>query len=217
VFSRLVVVRLLAVLPTFALTALVLAMVPGQGVAMVLRQTLVGGPRAGYLSVLGNSLGLVLWGVASAIGLSQVFAHSPLAYNVLKYAGVAYLSFLALQTLVALRRETGAFNTAGRAATRPFAAVRLGLVTNLTNVKAAVFAVAFIPQFVPRSVSLGVGVATLALVQSLVSTTWYVALVTGVHRATTLLARPRVRRALTAVSAIGLLGLAAALLLTSPR
>lgn len=192
-------------------------MVPGQGMAMVLRQTLTGGARCATWSVVGNASGLLVWGVASSVGLSQVFAHSPLAYNILKYAGVAYLGYLSLSTLVSLRKREGAFTTNGQATTRPVAAYRLGLVTNLTNVKAAVFAVAFIPQFVPRSFPLGVGIVVLALVQSLVSLGWYSALVASVDRAATALSRPGVRRVLTAISAIGLLVLAVVLLSSSPR
>ncbi len=208
---------LLHILPAFALTALVLAMVPGQGVAMVLRQTLVGGARCAYVSVAGNSLGLVIWGLASAVGLSQVFAHSHLAYNVFKFAGVAFLVFLAAQTLVELRQVAGTFDVAGTARVRPLAAFRLGLITNLTNVKAAVFAVAFIPQFVPRDFSLSTGIIALACVQSLVATCWYTALVTLVDRAATVLAQPSVRRWLTGLSAVGLIALATVLLFSSPR
>jgi threonine/homoserine/homoserine lactone efflux protein len=208
---------LLHIIPAFALTALVLAMVPGQGVAMVLRQTMVGGARCAYVSVAGNSVGLVVWGLASAIGLSQVFAHSHLAYNVLKFAGVAFLGFLAVQTLFELRNVAGKFSVEGQARVRPVVAFRLGLITNLTNVKAAVFAVAFIPQFVPRDTSLASGIITLACIQALVATCWYATLVTSVHRAATLLARATVRRWLTGLSAVGLIALATVLLFSSPR
>lgn len=208
---------LLDIIPAFALTALVLAMVPGQGVAMVLRQTMIGGARCAYISVAGNSLGLLIWGVASAIGLSQVFAHSHLAYNILKFAGVAFLCFLAVQTLFELRNNFGKFDDEDQAKVRPLAAFRLGLITNLTNVKAAVFAVAFIPQFVPRDYSLVTGVITLACVQSFVAMCWYGTLVTTVNRASVVLARPRVRRWLTGLSAVGLLALATVLLFSSPR
>lgn len=205
------------IVPAFALTALVLAMVPGQGVAMVLRQALTGGPRCAYISVTGNSTGLIVWGAASAIGLSQVFEHSHLAYDLLKDAGVLYLSALAMQTLLELRKQFGTFDSAGPASVRPAAAFRLGLLTNLTNVKAAVFAVAFIPQFVPRTYSLATGIVLLACVQALVSTFWYFSLVTSIAKAADFLSRPPVRRWLTGVSAAGLLGLAVILLLSSPR
>ena len=210
-------IELLGALPTFALTALLLAIVPGQGVAMILRQCIVGGRRAGFASVAGNSSGLVVWGTASAVGLSQVFAHSQLAYNILKYTGVAFLVFLSAQTLWALRKEYGKFDYNESAKTQIGPAYRLGLFTNLTNAKAAVFAVAFIPQFVPKEFSLGLGIFILACVQATVSTLWYTFLIGAIDRASAVLERPRVRRGLTGFSAAGILFLAFTLLLTSPR
>lgn len=56
-------------MPVFALTALVLAMVPGQGAAMVLRQSILGGARCAYFSVIGHAVGLIVWGATSAVGL----------------------------------------------------------------------------------------------------------------------------------------------------
>ena len=64
-------------------------MAPSQGVAMVLRQTKLGGARSGYCSVLGNTAGPVTWSSASAIGRSQVIAHSRLAHPLLQYVDVA--------------------------------------------------------------------------------------------------------------------------------
>jgi len=208
---------ILQVIPGFALTALFLAMVPGQGVAMILRQTIIGGSRCAYLSVLGNTTGLITWGALSSVGLSTVFAHSHLAFNLLKFTGVAYLSFLSIQTLFELRNDFGKFDYNGTASTNSLAAFRLGLLTNLTNVKAAVFAVAFIPLFVPKNFNLGVGIMVLVVVQSIVSTTWYFSLVAAIDKASVILARPRVRRWLTGISAVGLLTLAIVLLFTTPR
>lgn len=208
---------LLRIIPAFALTALLLAIVPGQGVAMVLRQSLMGGRRAAFYSVLGNSSGLLVWGAASSIGLSAVFAKSHLAFNILKYLGVAFLLGLALQTLIQLKKEFGKFDIDGTAKTSAAAAYRLGLFTNLTNVKAAVFAVAFIPEFVPRHFSLGLGIFILACVQASVSFTWYTFLIMAVDKSAIFLARPRVRRTLTGLSSAGMVLLAIGLLVTKPR
>lgn len=208
---------ILQVIPGFALTALFLAMVPGQGVAMILRQTIIGGSRCAYLSVLGNTTGLLIWGALSSVGLSAVFAHSHFAFNLLKFTGVAYLSFLSIQTLFELRNDFGKFDYNGKASTNSLAAFRLGLFTNLTNVKAAVFAVAFVPLFVPKNFNLGLGIMVLIAVQSIVSTTWYISLVAAIDKASVILARPRVRRWLTGISAVGLLTLAIVLLFTTPR
>lgn len=210
-------VSLLKILPAFIATAFLLALVPGQTVAMILRQAIVGGSKCAYTTLVGTSSALIIWGGASAIGLSQIFARSQNAYNALKYAGVAFLTFLALQTLWSLRQEFGKFDYAGKTMVGFNQAFRLGLITNLTNVKAAVFAVAFIPAFVPADFNLAWGIFLLSIVQALISASWYSFLVHVIGRATTILAKPKVRRALTAFSAIGILFLAATLLLTSPR
>jgi len=210
-------IHLLAVIPAFAATALLLAVVPGQGVAMILRQSLLGGREAAFFSVFGNSTGLIIWGVMSSVGLSAIFAKSHLAFSILKYAGVAFLAGLAVQTLLQLKNEYGKFNLTDKAKTQRFAAYRLGLITNLTNVKAAVFAVAFIPQFVPKSSSLAWGIVILACVQAAVSFSWYSVLILAVDKSSVILQRPRVRKSLTAISAAGIIVLAIGLLFTSPR
>ena len=116
-----------------------------------------------------------------------------------------------------MRNAFGKFDYEGSAKTGVGPAFRLGLITNLTNVKAAVFAVAFIPQFVPKDFNLGWGIFLLSIVQALTSASWYAFLISIIGRATKVLARPKVRRGLTAFSAVGILFLAATLLLTSPR
>lgn len=209
--------QLLRIIPAFALTALLLAIVPGQGVAMVLRQSLIGGRRAAFFSVFGNSSGLLIWGAMSAVGLSAIFAKSHLAFNILKYLGVLFLLGLAIQTLLQLKREFGKFDVDSGAKTNAVAAYRLGLFTNLTNVKAAVFAVAFIPQFVPHHFSLGWGIFLLACVQATVSFSWYSFLIMMVDKSAIFLARPKVRRVLTGISAAGIILLAIGLLLSHPR
>jgi threonine/homoserine/homoserine lactone efflux protein len=125
-------------------------MVPGQGVAMVLRQSIIGGSSAALLSSLGNCLGILIWSGSSAIGLSAIFTESPMAYAILKWSGVVFLTLISLQTFLSLRKEFGKFDLSSSEKTSPWGSFRLGLVTNLTNAKAAVYAVAFIPAFIPQ-------------------------------------------------------------------
>jgi threonine/homoserine/homoserine lactone efflux protein len=87
----------------------------------------------------------------------------------------------------------------------------LGLITNLTNAKAAVYAVAFIPAFIPKETSLGFGIIVLGTVWALISITWNIGLIWTVQKSASYIQRPTVRRALTAVSAIGILGIAVSL------
>ena len=192
-------------------------MVPGQGVAMILRQSILGGRKAAFWSLMGNSLGLLTWGTLSSIGLSAIFAKSHLAYTVLKWTGVSFLVFLSAQTLLALRNEFGKFDLQSSGEVKAWPAIRLGLLTNLTNVKAAVFAVAFLPQFVPRDFSLGWGIFIFGCIWPLVSTSWYLIMIWTVDKSSLYIQKPKVRRVLTAISAVGILGLAIGLALTSAR
>jgi len=204
-------------IPGFVATTFLLAVVPGQGVAMILRQSILGGPRAAVLSLFGNSLGLITWGTLSAVGLSAIFATSPTAYAILKWSGVLFLIYLSIRTLFALRNEFGKFDLQSSGQVKTWPAIRLGLITNLTNVKAAVFAVAFIPQFVPANFSFGWGIFIFGLIWPLVSTSWYLFLIWTVDKSSVFIQRAKVRRVLTAFSAIGIMGLAIGLALSSSR
>jgi len=210
----LIVAALLHNLPSFVLATALLVMIPGQGVAMVLRQSIIGGPKAAFLSSIGNCLGILIWSVSSAIGLSAIFTRSDTAYSILKWSGVIFLMFISGQTFLSLRQEFGRFDLESTETTSTWASFRLGLITNLTNAKAAVYAVAFIPALIPKETSLGFGIIVLGTVWALISITWNIGLIWTVQKSASYIQRPTVRRALTAVSAVGILGIAVSLALS---
>ena len=200
--------QLLLNIPAFAGATLLLVMVPGQGVAMVLKQSITGGSKAALLSAIGNCAGIFLWSISSAIGLSAIFTQSQLAYSLLKWTGVAFLVLVSLQTAFALRKEFGTFDLDGKNEPNDWASFRLGLITNLTNVKATVYAVAFLPAFVPREFSLAWGIMIFGSIWAIVSICWNLFLIWTVKKSSTYIQRPIVRRTLTAISALGIMGLA---------
>ena len=201
-------------LPSFIIATALLVMIPGQGVAMVLRQSIIGGPRAAILSSIGNCAGVLIWSISSAIGLSAIFAQSDLAYSILKWTGVIFLTGISIQTFLSLRKEFGKFDLESEVSTTAWGSFRLGLVTNLTNAKAAVYAVAFIPAFIPQETSLALGIIVLGTTWALISIVWNIGLIWTVKKSSTYIQRPQVRRALTAVSAIGILAIAGGLALS---
>jgi len=199
---------LLSNLPSFILATVLLVMIPGQGVAMVLRQSIVGGAGAAFLSSIGNCVGILVWSVSSAVGLSVIFTESELAYSLLKWTGVIFLTIISLQTFLSLRKEFGNFDLENTVTTTSWASFRLGLVTNLTNAKAAVYAVAFIPAFIPQETSLGLGIISLGAVWAMISILWNILLIWTVKKSSAYIQKPTVRRGLTALSAVGILGIA---------
>ena len=192
-------------------------MVPGQGVAMVLRQSILGGSKAAFFSALGNCAGILTWATSSAIGLSAIFARSHTAYTLLKWSGVIFLVIVSIQTLLTLKNEFGKFDLESKSEMNLLSSFRLGLVTNLTNVKAAVYAVAFLPAFVPDDFSLGWGIFIFGSIWALVSICWNIFLIWTVKKSAAYIQKPVVRRVLTAISALGIMFLAVGLALSSGR
>jgi len=178
---------------------------------MVLRQSIVGGPKAALLSSIGNCLGIMIWSISSAVGLSAIFTESETAYLILKWTGVIFLTLISAQTFYSLREEFGKFDLDSKCQISDWGSFRLGLVTNLTNAKAAVYAVAFIPAFIPQQSSLAIGIITLGAVWAIISIAWNIGLIWTVKKSSIYIQKPQVRRVLTATSAIGILGIAISL------
>lgn len=133
-----------ATLGAFLLLTFLILIVPGPDVLYVMARSLGQGKRAGVLSVIGIGAGVVVHTVLAAFGLSRLFMHVPAAYTLVKYAGVAYLLYLAWRIL----RERGDTVVAGVARHDPaHRLVGQAFLTNLLNPKAAFFFVAVLPQF----------------------------------------------------------------------
>ena len=196
---------LLPNLPEFIAAVFLLAMIPGQGTAMILRQTLLFGSRTGAFTVIFYTFGFAIWGALSAIGLAEVFTQIPIAYSALKYVGVSYLLFLSLQGFIHLSKNSSKFDFSMLENVVKATPFRTGITTSLTNAKAALIAVAFLPAFVPRDFNLALGIFTLGCVWMLTSICWYLPLVLSIGKATDFFANPKSRRALTLISCFGLL------------
>lgn len=189
----------------FAGVALVLSVTPGPDMALVLRNSLRGGRPAAFRTILGVGVGLLGWAAATALGVSAVLAASSTVFTVLKIAGGAYLVFLGIQTLLALRRgEPRAVATTGPTGS-PF---RQGLVTNLLNPKLAVFFTTLLPQFISEGDPVFAKSMLLAGVFVAIGMTW---LVVYAYAVGTVARSPRFRRIVEAVSGVVLVALGARL------
>ncbi|HEY3948430.1 LysE family translocator [Phenylobacterium sp.] len=100
----------------FAAAAAVLTITPGADTAMVLRTSTADGPRAGVATALGICLGLLVWGVGAAFGLTALLAASALAFTALKWTGAAYLVYLGVRLLL---RPRSAMAAGGAVAENP--------------------------------------------------------------------------------------------------
>jgi threonine/homoserine/homoserine lactone efflux protein len=135
--------------PEYLLTSMIVILLPGTGVLYTLAVGLTRGWRASVLAALGCTLGILPHIGASIIGLAALLHSSALAFQVVKYLGVAYLFYMAWGVL----RDGGALEVSTREAA-PSSAARIvgaGFLLNILNPKLSLFFLAFLPQFVPAA------------------------------------------------------------------
>jgi threonine/homoserine/homoserine lactone efflux protein len=161
----------------FAALSLIVELTPGPNMAYLAALSLVRGWRAGVAAVAGVALGLSVYGVAAALGLAALVEGSAALYGTLRWAGIAYLMWLAWDAWSADFSGPGNEAELDDSQTEAF---RRGLVTNLLNPKAAIFYVVVVPDFVVPTGSIVVQTLTLAAI--------YVAIATGVHLSIVVLA-----------------------------
>lgn len=128
----------------FLLTAFVVVIAPGTGVIYTLMLGLGQGRRAAVLAALGCTFGIVPHLAAAMLGLAAVLHTSALLFQVVKFAGVAYLLYLAWQAL----SQGGALQISAERKREPgFAIVRRGALINILNPKLSIFFLALLPPF----------------------------------------------------------------------
>ena len=129
----------------FLVAAVTLLAIPGPAVLYVVGRSIEGGRRAGLVSVLGIGTGTLFHVAAAAIGVSSLLVASATAFDVVRYAGAAYLIALGLRRLLASPPTAGAEREGSTTLRRLFLH---GVVVNVLNPKTALFFFAFLPQFV---------------------------------------------------------------------
>ena len=129
----------------FAPAALMLNLTPGNDMLFCLGQGMKSGPKAGLAASLGITVGGFIHTIAAGLGLAALLATHPAAFEAIRWAGVAYLVWLAFKAFTAAGPVTGA-ETARRGSAG--AAFRQAVLVNLANPKIVVFVLAFLPQFV---------------------------------------------------------------------
>ena len=131
--------------PEFLLTSLIIVASPGTGAIYTIAAGLTRGSRASVLAAFACTIGIVPHLIAAMMGIVALLHASALAFAIVKYAGVAYLLWMAWQTL----REHGALKVETKVDARSaWLVLRDGLALNLLNPKLSIFFVAFLPQFI---------------------------------------------------------------------
>ena len=180
----------------FTFVAALMTMVPGADTFLVVRNSLRGGRRDGWLTVAGICTGVFVHALLSALGVSAVIAHSATAFLVLKVAGACYLAWLGLQSLRRALRGTSAPPADSVAAARVPAlrCFREGLLTNLLNPKVIVFYFALLPQFLAPGDAVLLKSMVLAAIHFVEGIVWLGFVAWAVDRSRRFFLRPALRR-----------------------
>ncbi|MFL1902170.1 LysE family translocator [Streptomyces tauricus] len=200
----------------FLVAALALVVSPGPDMMFIVAMGGRGGPVTGVMAAAGVATAMLVHSVAAMLGLSALFTALPTLYHVLRWAGAAYLLYLAVKAFRdrSVPVEEGAAVGPGRRR-----AFWQGAVTNLLNPKVILFNVAFLPQFVNPALGHVMGqflVLGVTIVVMGFSFDASVGLLSG--RLSDLLRRSRrVARALNIFSGTVFTGLAVRLLVASPK
>lgn len=204
----------------FAGAALLLAIAPGPATAVLLRQTIRHGRSRGFATVAGIESGVFFWAVMAALGVTALLSASEIAYTVLRIGGALMLVFLGVQAILR-SRTTHAERPAAElpdadtdtddalvasSAGSARSAYRAGLVTNLANPKAGVFAVSFLPQFIPSGAPVLATGLLLAVIWVACDCAWYVSLTTAIHAARSVFTRSTLRRRVERLTGVVLIG-----------
>jgi threonine/homoserine/homoserine lactone efflux protein len=138
----------LAMSVTFLITSFIVIVSPGTGVLYTLATGLSRGSRASIVAAFGCTIGIVPHMAAAIMGLAALLHTSALAFQIFKYLGVAYLLYMAWNTL----REHGALRVEKEVSARSAAQVIVtAILINILNPKLSIFFLAFLPQFISAS------------------------------------------------------------------
>lgn len=191
-----------------------LVLTPGASTAVVLRNSVEGGIRAGLMTAVGTNTGSLCYGVLTAYGFAVALHRWPTAWSLLQVCGVVYLAWLGVQSLrraVSLRSGT---LTPGeiRGTQGAWRSAYEGFLTNVLNPGVATFYLVLLPQFIPPGAPVVRTVLLLTTVHVLLAATWHVSWAAAGGTLSRLLAGGRPRQILELIAGVALMALAVRIL-----
>jgi threonine/homoserine/homoserine lactone efflux protein len=138
----------LATYLAFLAAVLVMQVTPGPDMALVIGRGVGQGRRVAFCTVLGFMVAGLIQVPLLVLGIASLLHASPLAFDLMRWLGAAYLIWLGARLLWSSRQGSSLAQSAAGARSSALSAVRDGLINNLTNPKALLFMFAFLPQFV---------------------------------------------------------------------
>jgi threonine/homoserine/homoserine lactone efflux protein len=200
------------VIPVWGFVAVTVPLVltPGVSTAVVLRNSLAGGTRAGVAAAIGANSGSICYGLLSAFGLALALQRWPFAWVALRAGGVAYMAWLGVQSLrrafYDLPRMAPEIRVESAGSMRK--SLVEGFATNALNPAIATFYLVLLPQFIPPGAPVTANALLLTAIHVSLAATWHVTWAAAGGGLARALSSPHARQALDAITGIALLALA---------
>jgi len=162
---------------TFLLAGILLNLTPGNDTIFILTKSIAHGKKAGIVSALGIGTGNIVHTTIAALGLSIIIAKSEVLFDIIKYAGAAYLIYMGIKMLIDKSQLTT--DPSNNDESNYLRIYRDGIVTNVLNPKVSLFYLAFLPQFIdPSAVNTVLPFLVLGLTFVTTGTIWCLTLAT---------------------------------------
>lgn len=194
----------------YVLLATALAVAPGPDVLFVVANGIQHRVKGAIASALGIGAGSVLHALAAALGISAMVAASPTAFEILRYAGAAYLAYLGVQALRSWCNYSNTFDqNQSVVEISAWNVFRRGLITNILNPKVVVFYLALLPQFISVELgNIGLQIFLLGCIHNVIGITFLICIGLAAGKASGWLARTSFGKWMDGIAGLFFIGLA---------
>ncbi|MEN9710911.1 MAG: hypothetical protein RL441_903 [Actinomycetota bacterium] len=199
----------------FAVVAGLMTLVPGLDFTMILRTALTQSKRVAFAAGAGICLGLFVWALAAAAGLSAVLAASESAFTALRLAGAAYMIYLGAMFIWHSRHPQVATESDAVSAESAITTFWRGVLTNILNPKIGAFYIAMLPPFIPADTNVALAGLALGAVHVIESMLYFTAIILAANFFKSQFSRPRFRAWLDRVAGVLIIGFGVRLLTAS--
>ena len=164
-----------------------LTLTPGLDTTLIIRTATLEGKAKAFQAALGINLGCIVWGIIVACGLGALLMTSDIAFNLLKWMGAIYLTWLGLNLLLKPRTQLADINET--TVTQNW--FIKGFWGNLLNPKVGIFYISFLPQFIPQSSSPIIWTMGLVMIHVVIGLIWSIFLIAAMQSISSYLKRPK--------------------------
>lgn len=189
----------------FLIACILLIILPGPDTAIVTKNTIVSGKKAGFQTMIGSCSGLLIHTIAAVAGLSALIVKSAVAFTIIKYVGAVYLCYLGVRTLMQMRAKK-VTNEEELVEAKGNSSFKQGFITNITNPKVAVFFLTFLPQFLAPDANVFLAFLAMGLIYIALTFVWFFLYVYLLNTIRDFMKRPATQAVVEGLTGIVLIG-----------